>query len=194
MPVLNPRQVAVRAQETAALLLSALDREGLVTRFLRAYAKEGKRPGRTADAQRYRELTEAIRREALLLLVLRVESGWPQHIGNRPAKRLASDQAKLAGLFREEFFVSLGRGLDWSEDEFQGFCRDLEMYQKLSAAAPPSAGGRGSKALPQGPFVDRCGFLLDPALLDQARRAAARFESELTATAESVLRKVFSRR
>ena len=37
-------------------------------------------------------------------------------------------------------------------------------------------------------------MLLDPSLMEQARRAAGKFQAELNAAADRVLRKVFSRR
>src|SRR5689334_6629184 len=100
MAPLTPRQVAVRAQETVAQLLSSLGREGLVTRFLNSYAREAKRPGRTANPERYRELAETIRREALLVLVLEVEEEAPRRLGVRMAGRATPEQTKLLTLFR----------------------------------------------------------------------------------------------
>ena len=129
MAPLTARQVAVRAQEAASQLLAALDREGLVAQFLRTYAQEAKRPGRTADPQRYRELMETIRREALLVCVLQTEEEFPRRLGVGPAAKSTRAQAELVRLFREEFFVALGRSLDWDQKEFESFCRDLELYR-----------------------------------------------------------------
>jgi hypothetical protein len=42
--------------------------------------------------------------------------------------------------------------------------------------------------------VDRVALLLDPSLMEQARRSAGKFQVEINATADRVLRKVFSRR
>jgi hypothetical protein len=42
--------------------------------------------------------------------------------------------------------------------------------------------------------VDRVGFLLDPSLMDQARREAAKFQLELNSIADQVLRKSFAPR
>lgn len=194
MRTLTPRQVAVRGQEMAAQLFAALDREGLVARFLNSYAKEAKRPGRTGNPERYRELLEAIRREALLVLVLEVESEVSGRLGARERSKPTSAQPALAALFHKEFFDALGRSLKWDPKEFDAFCRDLDLYRKLYANSPRSTKIRGAKNSPSGPFVDRCGILLDPAMLDLARRAAAKFESELVATAAAKLKKVFSRR
>jgi hypothetical protein len=94
-------------------------------------------------------------------------------------------------LFREEFFVALGQALAWSDQDAQEFWHDLELYEMLAAREPARPAGR---ALASGPFVDRVAILLDPSLMEQARRAAAKFQLEINASADRVLRKVFSRR
>lgn len=194
MAPLTPRQVAVRAQETASQLISALDRGALVPKFLRRYVDENKRPGRTSDAQRYRDLVETIRREALLVLVLQVESQAPESLGIRGSRRATPAQSRLVKLFREEFYAALRRNLGGDDGDFDGFCRDLELFRKLYAEAPRISKRSRVLAAPKGPFVDRCGLLLDAPMLDQARHAAARFEGELVATASAVMKRVFSRR
>lgn len=187
-----PRQVAVRAQELAFQLLVAIDRGALVHRFLRWYASERGRPGRISNPGRYRELVETIRREAFLTLALLAEEEGAERLGGRSAQKTSTAQAELIRLFRDEFYLALGRSLDFSEEQFGEFCRDLEVYRTLRQDRHRKT--RSSVSVPAGPFVDRCGFLLDSPLLDQGRRAAAKFESELHATGSSVVRKVFSRR
>lgn len=194
MDSLSPRQVAVRAQETAALVLSLLIREGLVARFLNSYAKESKRPGRTANPERYRELVESIQREALLVAVLTVEQEMPVRIGVRMERRATPVQSSLIQLFRDEFYTAFRRGSGWGDEEFAAFSRDLELYRKTYGTFPAAARSRAADATPRGPFVDRCGIMLDPSMLDQARRAAAKFEAELIAAVSSRMKKIFSRR
>jgi hypothetical protein len=105
----------------------------------------------------------------------------------------------LLDLFREEFFIALGQALEWGEEDAQDFWRDLDVYETLSAAAarrPASrkATIRGLAPAAAGPFVDRVGFLLDPSLMDQARREAGKFQLELNDIADQVLRKSFAPR
>lgn len=193
MPSFTPRQVAVRAQEAASQLVAALDGAALVPKFLRGYVDEKKRPGRTANPQRYRDLVETIRREALLVMVLQVDIDAPRRLGMpRTARAATPRQVELADLFRGEFYVALGRRLNWDDDEFAAFCRDLDLFRKLYADVPRVSHRSRALAPPTGPFVDRCGLLLDAPMLDQARRAAAKFEAELIAAASAVLKKVFS--
>lgn len=192
--LMAPRQVAVRAQETAFQLLVAVDRGEMIHHFLHWYANERKRPGRISDAGRYRELIQTIRREAFLVLALQVETEAPQKLGTRPRGKAGAAQAELVDLFRDEFYVALGRSLDFSNEEFNDFCRDLEVYRGLIARLRGSQSPTRAFSSPAGPFVDRCGFLLDSPMLDQGRHAAAKLESALQAAASSVLRKVFSHR
>jgi hypothetical protein len=82
--------------------------------------------------------------------------------------------------------------MDWADEDAHEFWRDLDVYRLLSTRNSLRA-RRGSGAA-SGPFVDRVAMLLDPSLMEQARRAAAKFQVEIHATADRVLRKVFSRR
>lgn len=213
----RPRELAIRAREAAAILLSTLDREELVPRFLDMYAAEHRRPGRADQPGLYRDQLETIRREAILAMVLRTEGLLPKrlrvrvmvrsnrkrkqarkgkrkHLAKRP-KRTSLDLAiPLLDLFREEFFVALGQALHWSNEDAQEFWRDLDMYESLSGSDQHHRRTRRSEPASSGPFVDRVALLLDPSLMDQARRAAGRFQMELNSTADRVLRKVFSTR
>ena len=116
----------------------------------------------------------------------------------KKASRAGLDLAiPLLDLFREEFFVALGQALEWSDEDAHEFWRDLELYETLSAAAAQRPASRkpairGQAPAASGPFVDRVGFLLDPSLMEQARREAAKFQAELNGIAYQVLRKSFA--
>lgn len=212
----RPRELVVRAREAAALLLATLDHNEMVQRFLDIYAAENRRPGRADQPSHYREQLETIRREAILAMVLRIQSALPTRLkisvtvrdtrrragkkskkGRKTAKAKKSRKASLElaipllDLFREEFFVALGQALEWSDADAREFWRDLEIYERLAGAEPRR---RATRAFASGPFVDRTGLLLDPSLMEQARRAAGKFQLELDAAADRVLRRVFSRR
>lgn len=213
----RPRELVVRAREVAIVLLRALDREEMVPRFLDMYAAEHRRPGRADHPGHYREQLETIRREAILTMVLRVEGALPRRLNvhvpvrsprkKAPAKQKGKGLSKasrsrpsawefdipILDLFREEFFVALGQALEWTRNDAEDFWRDFELYEKLQASNMRRL-GRNARAVPTGPFVDRVAFILDPSLMEQARRAAAKFETELDAAADRVLRLVLARR
>lgn len=210
----RPRELVVRAREAASLLLTTLRREEMVARFLDLYAAEYRRPGRADRPGLYREQMETIRREAILAMVLRIEAALPARLKisvsvrgtkrpqkkkkgkksahGRPARKKASLDLVIPflDLFREEFFVALGQALDWTDPDAQEFWHDLELYEKLAGREPR----RAARAAASGPFVDRVALLLDPSLMEQARRAAGQFQTELNGVADRVLRRVFTRR
>ncbi|HKN62454.1 MAG TPA: hypothetical protein VJW93_14830, partial [Candidatus Acidoferrales bacterium] len=213
---LRPRELVIRAREAATLLLRTLDQNEMVQRFLDMYAAEHRRPGRADQPAHYREQLETIRREAILAMVLRVEGALPKRLRVRVPMRAPKRQAKSKGkksktkaarksrgwefaiplldLFREEFFVALGQALNWGEDDADEFWRDLELYEKLSAQEDRRHTRREARLSAAGPFVDRVAFLLDPSLMEQARRAASKFHRELDAASDRVLGKVLSQR
>jgi hypothetical protein len=211
----RPRELVVRAREAASVLLSALDRNEMVQRFLDMYAAEYRRPGRADQPAHYREQMETIRREAILVMALRVEGALPTRLKVRVPVRAAKTSKKkekrkargkktlkpawdlaipLLDLFREEFFVALGQALNWTDEDAREFWRDLDVYQRLAGPEPRRPATRRAQSGASGPFVDRVAMLLDPSLMEQARRAAGKFQVELHAAADRVLRKVFSRR
>lgn len=213
----RPRELVVRAREAAVVLLRTLDHDEMVPRFLDMYAAEHRRPGRADHPGHYREQLETIRREAILAMVLRIEAALPRrlkvHVPVRsPRKKARGKQSRRAqskkthasrnawefaipilDLFREEFFVALGQALEWTQRDAEEFWRDLELYEKLRASNARRLGRRAG-AVPTGPFVDRVAFLLDPSLMEQARRATGKFEAELDTAADRVLRTALSRR
>lgn len=216
----RPRELVMRAREAAARVLATLDRDEMVPRFLDLYAAEFRRPGRADHPVQYREQLQSIRREAILAMVFRIESSLPTRLKISVTVRAAnkrspkSKRAKGKGkpkprtkassgmelgipfldLFREEFFVALGQWLEWSDSDAEAFWRDLEFYEKLT----PSARGRGNAKSARrnisGPFVDRVAMVLDPSLMEQARREAARFQVELNGAADRLLQRVFRAR
>ncbi len=212
----RPRELVVRAREAATLLLAALDRDEMVARFLDVYAAQNRRPGRADHPVFYRDQLATIRRESILAMVQRIEAALPARLkvsvtvrgANRPRKTKKGKKQKrtkparnrtmelaipFLDLFREEFFFALGRALDWTDRDAEEFWRDLELYEQLAAREPRRPTQRASRTAASGPFVDRVAMLLDPSLMEQARRAAGAFQFELNAAADRILRKTFAR-
>jgi hypothetical protein len=214
----RPRELVIRAREAATMLLATIDRNEMVQRFLDMYAGEFRRPGRADQPALYREQLQTIRREAILAMVMRIESSLPTRLkvnvtvrgakgSKKSTKSKKGAKAKLArraasmelgipflDLFREEFFVALGQALEWTDEDAEEFWRDLGLYEQLSGTALRGSGraARAAKTAASGPFVDRVGLVLDASLMDQARREAGKFQAELNSAADRVLQKVFS--
>jgi hypothetical protein len=213
----RPRELVMRAREAAARVLATLDRDEIVPRFLDVYAAEFRRPGRADHPVHYRDQLQSIRREAILAMVFRIESSLPTRLKvsvtvraarKRPSKTKKKGKAKprkkvaatmelgipFLDLFREEFFVALGQWLEWSESDAESFWRDLEYYEKLTPAARSRGNAKLARQNVSGPFVDRVAMVLDPSLMEQARREAGKFQLELNAAADRLLQKVFTAR
>jgi len=213
----RPRELVVRAREAATLLLAALDRDEMVARFLDIYAAEHRRPGRADHPVFYRDQLATIRRESILAMVLHIEKALPARLkvsvtvrganprrkGKKGKKKKKTKPARgpaielaipFLDLFREEFFVALGRALDWTDRDAEEFWRDLELYEQLSMSEARRPAARASRFTASGPFVDRVAMLLDPSLMEQARRAAGKFQAEIATAADRILRKTFARR
>ena len=192
------REVAVRAFEAAAEIVRTLERGRPVAAFLEGYAREHNRAAKTSHPARYRELLEMITREALLAMVARTLQCLPQILSSPSKKRLrpaeANALAEQQEIFRQEFFSALPQALDWDTEEWRDFLHDLELYRLLSAGEPHRARGTKLAATVEGPFVDRVALLLDPAMLEKARRAAAKFQAQIEAGSDTILKRVFSRR
>ena len=174
------------AGELAHLLLRDVGRDGSVAQFVRSYAESYRRSGLLNDAARLPELESTIGREALLVMAadLRRHLSQEFHAGRKGALR--PDEAAFLDAFYAEFLAAVIRGLKSSPadaaNEAEMFRRDLEMYRRWGERpAPVAAAARADES--QSPFRDRCALLLDPAMMEQARRGAAEFEKQLLLTA-----------
>ncbi|MCL6480374.1 MAG: hypothetical protein K6U02_01485 [Firmicutes bacterium] len=189
---LDRRQLARLARQTANTLAGMLDHGGLVSRFAERYIEAAKRPELKAHAEPYKEMLAALRREALLFLLLHAETVLPRYLP-RPKRRahrsLSATQA--VQVFRENLLEELARTCRWNPSEVFEFRRDLAIYESLTArrAAAPRTKLRSSEA--GGPFADRCALLLDPSMLERARAAANRFRGQLMRLATRALRETF---
>jgi hypothetical protein len=168
------------AGELAHRLVSAIARDAMAMEFVRRYAERHDRLKVVANVQRLREVESTISREALLLIAADVRRQLPQAFGFSRNPR--PEELALCDVFYTEFLEALGRSLEWpaaeAETEAQAFRRDLETYIRWRERNPLPL--RASKAAAdQSPFPDRCAILLDSAMMEQARRAAKQFQSDL---------------
>jgi hypothetical protein len=173
------RLFLTHAGELAHLLVRAIARNAMTMEFVRGYAERHDRHKIIANFERLREIESTISREALLLIAAEVRRLLPRAFGLPRNPR--PEELALCDVFYGEFLQALGRALEWSSAEAgvetQAFHRDLEMYAKWRGRTPelPARGPSGSDS----PFPDRCAILLDPAIMEQARRAAVAFQAHL---------------
>jgi hypothetical protein len=168
------------AGELAHHLVGAIARDAMAMEFVRGYAEQHDRRKVLANAERLREMEFTISREALLLIAAEVRRLLPRAFGL--AANARSEDLAICDLFFTEFLEALGRAMEWpmAEAELgaQAFRRDLEIYarwRERTAEWP----GPGKSHKNDSPFPDRCAILLDSAMMEQARRAAAEFQADL---------------
>jgi hypothetical protein len=171
------------AGELAHLLERAVGHGGLTAGFIRSYAQRHERKTLLDNPVHLREMEATIGREALLVMAIEVRRRIPRAFATGPHGTLRPEEAALAAAFLAEFLASLGRAVAPSPQEalveaarFQG---DLELYDQWTVRRSPRRGAAGDSAVPESPFPDRCALLLDPPLMEAARRFAAEFEIEL---------------
>jgi hypothetical protein len=176
-----PRKLFLtHAAELAHHLVRAIARDAMVAEFVRRYAARHDRHKVVANAERLREMETTISREALLLIAAEVRRLLPRAFGLSRDSR--SEDLALCDVFFTEFLEALSRALQWpladGGAEIQAFRRDLEMYARWGERNPelPRASKRSAD---DSPFPDRCAILLDSAMMEQARRAAAEFQVDL---------------
>lgn len=168
------------AGELAHQLVITIARDSLAMEFVRGYAERHDRRKVTANPERLREMESTISREALLLIAAEVRRLLPRAF--ELSRNGGSEDLALCDIFYSEFLESLGRALEWpsaeAETEAQTFRRDLGMYTKWRARNPKLR-ALSMASVEGAPFPDRCAILLDPAMMEQARRAAATFQTDL---------------
>jgi hypothetical protein len=183
--------LAARAAQVATALVELLDRGQTVAGFVDRYARQYDRAGLKASPLRHRELLVTLRRECLLAMATRLQAELPRMLVGGRAPVLRGASAEAADAFQGEFCASLAAELKWSPAELEDFRHDLALYARLS---PPTAPPRRGAAPREGPFVDRAALLLDPALLDRARKAAGEFLGELEDAAANTAQRIFRER
>ena len=175
------RLFIAHAHELAHRLVQTVARGGMVEQFVRSYAERHNRRKLTGDPVRLREMESTIGREALLAIAVEIRRLAPRAF---TAGRAApgAEELSLAQTFFSEFVAAVGRSFEWPpaevRSETQAFERDLELYWGWSQRPGESPRARAEHSV-QGPFPDRCAILLDPPMMEQARRAAAGFEAEV---------------
>jgi hypothetical protein len=186
----------------AQALCQALAHDGMVRNFIAAYAREFDRKAVAASAMQAHELEITIGREALLSMIIEVREQLPRFFGKRRGAELPEPQAAAVEAFFDQLFSTLGRVQRWSDDEMVEFLRDIELYARMGPqhAAPGGARRRGNAAgrreaaarrdtarPDRFPFPDRCALLLDPSMMEKARRAADKFHGELVRAARKIM-------
>ncbi len=174
----------------AARLLGALERERVVGKFVAAYVSKFDRRGIQGGPLRDRELAETIGREAMMAMVLEVREALSRFYGKKKRSALDAAAQQAVDAFYGELLASIGRAWNLDPSDLRQFRRDLALYSDSSARQVKAEKNRRQAKLQpeESPFVGRVALLLDPSMLDQARRAAREFHQQIRTLAHTLLR------
>jgi hypothetical protein len=155
-------------------MLAALVHDRVVDRFVAAYVAQHDRRGILGGPARERELAETMGREILLAMIVEVYEVLPAFFGKKQKSKLKSEEREAIDAFFRELLAALARAQNWNGEDRRQFRRDLALYSEFSARREMAANTRKRGKTPEeeAPFVARVALLLDPSMLEQARRAA----------------------
>ncbi len=172
-------------------MVTTLARDRVVHRFVSAYVADYDREGILGGPARDRELAETIGREIILALIVEVQEALPAFFGKKLKSKLKGAELESIEAFSSELLAGLARVQNWNAEDRRQFRRDLALYTEFSARREKSAAARKKSKLPEeeAPFIARVALLLDPSVLEQARRAARKFHGGLGLLARKLLRK-----
>jgi hypothetical protein len=175
-------------------MLSAIKCDRLVDRFVAAYVAQHDRLGILGGAARERELTETMGREILLAMIVEVREALPIFFGKKQKSKLRSEEMEAIDAFSRELLAALARAQNWNGEDRRQFRRDLSLYSDFTARQEGAAKSRKSGKMPEeeAPFIARIALLLDPSMLEQARRAARKFHIGVGLLARKLLRQTLS--
>jgi hypothetical protein len=175
-------------------MLSAIGRDRVVDRFVAAYVAEHDRRGILGGPARERELAETMGREILLAMIVEVHEILPAFFGKKQRSKLKTEEKEAIDAFSRELLDALACAQDWMGEDRRQFRRDLALYSEFNARREIAANARkkGKSLEEEAPFIARVALLLDPSMLEQARRAALKFHGGVGLLARKLLRQTLS--
>ena len=146
--------------------------------------------GILGEASRDRELAETIGREVVLAIFIETRASLPRFFGKKQFARLKEDEKQAVEAFLQEMIAALDRAWDFNGEDRRQFRRDLKLYSDFDPKqiVPARARKHGNTREEEPPFVGRVALLLDPSMLEQARRASRKFHGEVARLAQKLLK------
>lgn len=171
-------------------MLATLVHERIVSAFVADYVAEHDRRGILGGPARERELAETVGREILLAMIVEVQDALPAFFGKKAKGKLKSEEKEAIDAFSRELLAALARAQNWNGEDRRQFRRDLALHSEFSARREvKSKTPRGKKpADEEPPFIARVALLLDPSMLEQARRASRKLHGGVELLARKLLR------
>ncbi len=175
-------------------IFNALARGRVVEVFVASYVAQYDRRGILGGASRDRELAETIGREVVLAIIADVRNALPRFFGKKQRASLKKEEKEIIDAFFRELLASLDRVWNWNAEDRRQFRRDLALYSDFAdgQAALANTRKQGKLREEESPFVGRVALLLDPSMLDQARRAARKFHGDAGRLAQKLLKQTLN--
>ena len=175
-------------------MLAALVHDRVVAQFVASYVALHERRGILGGPARDRELDETIGREIILALIVEIRAALPRFFGKQKADKLKTEERESVELFFRELTAALDRAQHWSAEDRRQFRRDLKLYLEFSERRRQPGARKSLKRAKleqeeESPFVARVALLLDPSMLEQARRSARKFHAEMAPFGRQLLRR-----
>lgn len=184
--ILPPREVAQR-------LVDYVWGRRLASEFLQNYSREFQREDVVAHADRTRELLSILEREILLAMCAHVSVLLAERLRLMPRRRFAPrSPADDSEKYLRDLVAAVGRARHWTAGDVVEFRGELNLYREIIHAEAKKrvrtlGAARTSAIAGSGPFVDRCAFLLDPSMMENARRAFSQFLPALEALTKQLV-------
>lgn len=175
-------------------MLAVLAYERVVRGFVEEYVAANDRRGILGGPARDRELSETIGREIILALIVETRGALPRFFGKQKASKLRPEESDAIEAFFRELVAALSRAQNWSAEDRRQFRRDLALYSEFAerSDAPEKSRKQRKVKSEEAPFIARVALLLDPSMLEQARRAARTFHGSLAPMAKRLLRQTLT--
>ena len=172
-------------------VLAGLVHDRIVGAFVASYVAGYDRRGILGGPARDRELADTIGREIVLALILETRDALPRFFGKQKTAKLKPEQRESIEAFMSELVAALDRAQNWSPEDRRQFRRDLALYtESHERRNTPHKSRKPAKAREEEPpFVARVALLLDPSMLEQARRAAREFHTTIAPLSRKLLRR-----
>jgi len=176
-------------------MLAALVHDRVVAQFVASYVAAYERRGILGGPARDRELAETIGREIILALIVEIRAALPRFFGKQKADKLKLEEKEAIELFFRELTGALDRAQRWTAEDRRQFRRDLKLYSEFAERRQSPAAPKGRKRAKtrsqeeEPPFVARVALLLDPSMLEEARRAARKLHAEMAPFGRNLLRR-----
>jgi hypothetical protein len=124
-------------------------------------------------------------------MIVEVREVLPAFFGRKQESKLKSEEKEAIDAFFRELLAALTRAQNWNGEDRRQFRRDLALYSDFNARREIAANARkkGKSTEDEAPFIARVALLLDPSMLEEARRAARKFHGDVERLARKLLRR-----